>query len=85
MFLGEQSDQRYMTLLQNGVKCVQGMRDGDYLQHVTKHVHTLENGEPELRNAFWIFLWHGFLFFRILNRSFFLYLRLRPVQQNSDE
>lgn len=48
-----------------------------YLQHVTQHVHALENGEPKLRNASWIFHWHGFLFFRILNRSLFLYLRLR--------
>lgn len=50
-----------------------------YLQHVTKHVHALENGEPKLRNACWIFHRHGFLFFRILNRSLYLYLRLRAM------
>lgn len=52
-----------------------------YLQHVTKHVHALENGEPKLRNACWIFHRHGFLFFRILNRSLYLYLRLRAMSK----
>lgn len=50
-----------------------------YLEHVTEHVHTLEYGEPELRDAFRIFLWRGFLFLCILNSSLFLYLLLQEV------
>lgn len=53
-----------------------------YLQHVTEHVHALEYGEPELRDAFWVFLWLGFLFLCILNRSFFFYLLLQEVKWN---
>lgn len=55
-----------------------------YLQHVTQHVHALKNGEPKLRNASWIFHRHGLLFFRILNRSLFLYLRLRVTSTPAD-
>lgn len=60
--------------VENRIRCMR-----TYLQHVAQHVHALEDGEPKLRNASWIFHRHGFLFFRLVKRSLFLHLRLRVM------
>lgn len=48
-----------------------------YLQHVAEYVHALEYGEPELGDAFGVFLRRRFLLLHIHDSSFFLDLLLQ--------
>lgn len=78
MYLKKDSSVSHVTLESSGPCSAHKYIDWyvKYLQHVTQHVHSLENSEPKLRDAFWFFLWFGFFFLCVLDGSFLLYLLL---------